>query len=432
MVQNVNNHNIPTDINPVGGSQPNSPRVTENKTAQFETSVQKLQENFLNDAKLLKASRTVRSFGDIFTANNVKRKGFFSGIKQIFANIKLYRQDPEKLLHNMEKYADELSEKIATECRYGKEFSKSSTDAVLKFVKQAQMHIYEFKQRGQPNVPPEYDVRSLKEREEDADIAEYGQKLEQFIQPNRLLKGLQKEISTFTQSVIDRCKTSNDFSSKDIQKLSSEIQSFEKNIQNLKETFVKGLPITTKQVPILPKAIQGFFAGLLREDIFLLKDFAETLKQTCEFSEKLNEQNFVENFQKIAKLKSAFKDEGKFGGFVMKHEDDIANETAYALKEAAFKSIDSNIRKFIGIDDLIEKTKAEVKQYDQYKNCSDKELEGTFEFRQKCCDFDKSDHIKALKTFADAKLQNEQPQDIQKTCKESLGKLRQFTLVPKF
>lgn len=137
MVQNVNNHNIPTDINPVGGSQPNSPHVTENKTVQFETSVKKLQENFLNDAKLLKASRTVRSFGDIFTANNVKKKGFFSGIKQIFANIKLYRQDPEKLLHNTENNIDALQQLLQRKADSGEKITSSTiktvADCIQKF-----------------------------------------------------------------------------------------------------------------------------------------------------------------------------------------------------------------------------------------------------------------------------------------------------------
>ncbi|MBR1843505.1 MAG: hypothetical protein IJ793_01355 [Opitutales bacterium] len=113
MVQNVIDHKIPTDLDPVSGSQPHSPKVTENKTAQFETSVKKLQENFLNDAKLLKASRTVRSFGDIFTAN-MAGKGF-GRIAQFFTNIGLYRQEPEKLLRNVEKNIDALGELIHTQ-----------------------------------------------------------------------------------------------------------------------------------------------------------------------------------------------------------------------------------------------------------------------------------------------------------------------------
>ena len=430
MVQSVNNSNIPTGINPVGDPQPHSPHVTANKTVQFETSVQKLQDNFLNDAKLLKDSRTVRSFGDIFTAN-MSGKGF-GRIAQFFTNIGLYRQDPEKLLHNMEKYADELSEKIAMKYRCGKEFSKSSTDTVLKFVKQARVHIYEFKQRGQPNVPPEYDVRSPREREEDTAIAEYGKKLERLIQPNRLFKGLQKEIQTFTQSVIERCKTSEGLSSKDIQDLSSEIQSFEKNIQNLKEAFRKGLPVT-KEDRDLPMAVQSFLGGLLREDVFLLKNFSETLQQACNLSETLNDQNFVENFQKIAEVKSELKNEGKFGGFIMKDEDDIANETAYTLKEAAFKSIDSNIRKFIGIDDFIAKMKNDLKEQDPglYENWDDRSTENSAELRNACCKFYKSEHIKALKTFADTPSENKHVNDIRNMCKQSLEQLYKLTLVPK-
>lgn len=129
MVQNVNNHNIPTDINPVGGSQPNSPRVTENKTAQFETSVQKLQENFLNDAKLLKASRTVRSFGDIFTAN-MSGKGF-GRIAQFFTNIELYFTTPEKLLHNAEKNIDALQQLLQQKADNGEKITSSTVKTVV-------------------------------------------------------------------------------------------------------------------------------------------------------------------------------------------------------------------------------------------------------------------------------------------------------------
>lgn len=95
MVQGPNNHNIPSNINSVGGSRPNSTKVTENKTAQFETSIQKLQANFLNDAKLLKESRKVRSFGDIFIAD-MSGKGFCAKIAQFFTNIGVYRQASEK------------------------------------------------------------------------------------------------------------------------------------------------------------------------------------------------------------------------------------------------------------------------------------------------------------------------------------------------
>ena len=101
MVYNVNNQTILTDINSLGNSQPKSPHVTENKAPQFEKSVQKLQANFLNDAKLLKVSRTVQSFGEIFTAN-MSGKGF-GRIGQFFTNIGLYFQTPEKLLRNAEK-----------------------------------------------------------------------------------------------------------------------------------------------------------------------------------------------------------------------------------------------------------------------------------------------------------------------------------------
>ncbi len=114
MVPGTNYSNIPTNINSVGDPQPSSPKITENKTPQFETSVQKLQRNFLNDAKLLKTSRTVQSFGDCFTAN-MAEKGFFGKIAQFFTNVGLYRQEPKKLLRNVEKNIDALGELIHTQ-----------------------------------------------------------------------------------------------------------------------------------------------------------------------------------------------------------------------------------------------------------------------------------------------------------------------------
>ena len=48
-------------------------------------------------------------------------------IAQFVTNIGLYFTTPEKLLHNVEKYTDELSEKIEKECQSGKGLSKAST-----------------------------------------------------------------------------------------------------------------------------------------------------------------------------------------------------------------------------------------------------------------------------------------------------------------
>ena len=128
MVHNVNNQTILTDINPVGGSQPNSPKVTENQTTQFENSVQKLQENFLNDAKLLKASRKVRNFGDIFTADMSGKK--LGRIVQFFTNIGLYFTTPEKLLRNTEKNIDALQQLLQQKA----DGNEKITSAMLKTV----------------------------------------------------------------------------------------------------------------------------------------------------------------------------------------------------------------------------------------------------------------------------------------------------------
>lgn len=75
MVQSVNSPNIPIEPNPVGGSQTNSPHVTENKVSIFENSVLELKIRVLNDTQLLRASRTVQSFGDCFTANMAGKRG---------------------------------------------------------------------------------------------------------------------------------------------------------------------------------------------------------------------------------------------------------------------------------------------------------------------------------------------------------------------
>lgn len=129
MVQSVNNPNIPPALNSVGEPQPNSAKVTENQTTQFETSVQKLQRNFLNDAKLLKTSRTVQSFGDCFTAN-MSGKGF-GRIGQFFTNIGLYFQTPEKLLRNTEKNIDALQQVLQQKANGGEKITSSTVKTVV-------------------------------------------------------------------------------------------------------------------------------------------------------------------------------------------------------------------------------------------------------------------------------------------------------------
>lgn len=128
MVQSVNNPNIPVDINPVENPQSNSPKITDNQTTQFENSVQKLQKNFLNDAKLLKVSRTVRSFGDIFTADMSGKK--LGRIAQFFTNIGLYFTTPEKLLRNTEKNINALQQLLQQKA----DGNEKITSAMLKTV----------------------------------------------------------------------------------------------------------------------------------------------------------------------------------------------------------------------------------------------------------------------------------------------------------
>lgn len=129
MVQSVNNPNIPPALDSVGEPQPNSAKVTENQTTQFETFVQKLQRNFLNDAKLLKTSRTVQSFGEIFTAN-MSGKGF-GRIGQFFTNIELYFQTPEKLLRNTEKNIDALQQVLQQKANGGEKITSSTVKTVV-------------------------------------------------------------------------------------------------------------------------------------------------------------------------------------------------------------------------------------------------------------------------------------------------------------
>lgn len=135
MVQSINDLNVPSDINSVGGSQPNSTKVTENKVSQFENSVKKLQENFLNDAKLLKASRTVRSFGDIFTANMAGKD--FGRIAQFFTNIGLYFQTPKKLLRNTEKNIDALQQLLQQKANSSEKITSSTIKTVADCIQKA-------------------------------------------------------------------------------------------------------------------------------------------------------------------------------------------------------------------------------------------------------------------------------------------------------
>ena len=116
MTSNIQNH---TDIrigaqNPVDNPSSSNTNVTENKIPIFENSVLQLKIRVLNDTQRLQASRTVQSFGDCFTAN-MEEKGFFGKIAQFFTNIGLYRQEPEKLLRNVEKSIDALGELIRTQ-----------------------------------------------------------------------------------------------------------------------------------------------------------------------------------------------------------------------------------------------------------------------------------------------------------------------------
>lgn len=135
MVHNVNNQTILTDINPVGGSQPNSPKVTENKAPQFEKSVQKLHGNILNDAKLLKDSRTVKSFGEIFTANMGGKS--FGRIAQFFTNIGLYFQTPKKLLRNTEKNIDALQQLLQQKANSSEKITSSTIKTVTDCIQKA-------------------------------------------------------------------------------------------------------------------------------------------------------------------------------------------------------------------------------------------------------------------------------------------------------
>ena len=135
MTSNIQNH---TDIhigaqNPVDNPSSGNINVTENKVSIFENSVLKLKIHVLNDTQLLRTSRTVQSFGDCFTAN-MAEKGFFGKIAQFFTNVGLYRQDPEKLLRNVEKNIDALGELIRTQANSNEKITSTMVNNISKCI----------------------------------------------------------------------------------------------------------------------------------------------------------------------------------------------------------------------------------------------------------------------------------------------------------